>query len=70
MSIFCANPKVQFNYYEKEINLAIKKTLESGSYINGSEVQGLEEDFANFNGSKFCLGVSSGTSALEMVLRI
>ena len=69
MKILCANPQEQFNHYEKQIRKAIDDVLNSGNYINGSQVKGLEEDFANFNDSDFCLGVSSGTSALEMVLR-
>ena len=69
MKIFCANPREQFEEYKLQIEEIIKSTLESGVYINGTHVKGLEREFADYNNSRFSLGVSSGTSALEMVLR-
>ena len=69
MKILCANPKEQFKKYKGEIESAINKVVESGRYINGTQVEELEKEFAQFNSTTYCLGVSSGTSALEMVLR-
>ena len=69
MKIICTNPKEQFDRYEGNINSAISDVCNSGIYINGPQVKSLEEEFAQYNGSKYCLGVSSGTSALELVLR-
>ena len=69
MKNICANPREQFEEYKLQIEEIIKSTLESGVYINGTHVKGLEREFADYNNSRFSLGVSSGTSALEMVLR-
>lgn len=56
------------NYFslEKEINAAIKKVLNSGSFILGQEVDIFEQQFANFCSTKYCVGVDSGISALEL----
>ena len=69
MKILCTNPQEQFARYKNKINTAIKGVCKSGIYINGPNVTNLEKEFAQYNNSKYCLGVSSGTSALELVLR-
>lgn len=51
-----------------EIDLAIDKVLESGSYILGKEVEDFESSYAKFTESQFCIGVGSGLSALEIAL--
>lgn len=43
--------------------------LDSGWYILGKQVRTFETEFARFCGSSFCLGVASGTDALELALR-
>ena len=68
-SIPCANPQRQFSEQSDEINRAIKRVLDSGSYILGSEVEKFEEEFAAFMGSSQCIGVNSGTDALILSLR-
>ena len=45
---------------------ASDKIIRSGNYVFGTEP--FEEDFAEWNGNKHCIGVSSGTSALHMAL--
>jgi len=45
---------------------ASDKIIRSGNYVFGTE--SFEEDFAEWNGNKNCIGVSSGTSALHMAL--
>jgi len=52
-----------------ELEESFKKTLESGWYVLGPNVQNFEESFANFVGSKHCVGVASGLDALEIALR-
>jgi dTDP-4-amino-4,6-dideoxygalactose transaminase len=52
-----------------ELEESFKKTLESGWYILGANVQNFEESFADFIGSKYCIGVASGLDALELSLR-
>lgn len=69
MTIICANPKAQFDEHKKEINDAIAEVTSSGIFINGEKTKLLEHSFANFIGTKYSIGVSSGTAAIELVLR-
>lgn len=41
-----------------------KDILNSGWYILGTNVKSFEENFANYNSTKFCIGVASGLDAL------
>lgn len=47
----------------------IEEVVESGVFIGGKEVQSFEEEFANFCGARFAVGVASGTAALYLALR-
>lgn len=53
----------------REVDLAIKRVLEDGSFILGPDVQRFEEEFAAFCESCFAVGVDSGISALELGMR-
>ncbi len=55
--------------HEKEINLAIKKVVTSGWYVLGEEVKKFEESFAEFCGTKHCIGVANGLDALILLLK-
>jgi dTDP-4-amino-4,6-dideoxygalactose transaminase len=48
--------------YSEDLNFLINK----GNYILGEDVINFENKMAKYIGTKFCLGVSSGTSALEI----
>jgi len=50
------------------IDANIKRVLDHGRYINGPEVSELEERLADYTGTKYAVGVSSGTDALLMPL--
>ncbi len=67
--IACANPLAQFHSDKSEIEQAIHRVLESGSYILGSELSGLEQEFAAYIGTTHAIGVANGTDALELALR-
>jgi UDP-2-acetamido-2-deoxy-ribo-hexuluronate aminotransferase len=60
--------KQQYQSYKKEIDAAIQKVLDHGKYIMGPEVALLEEKLAEFVGVKHCVGVASGTDALQVSL--
>lgn len=53
-----------FEEYQK----AFKQTLESGWYILGKEVESFEQEYANYCGSRYCIGVASGLDALILAL--
>jgi dTDP-4-amino-4,6-dideoxygalactose transaminase len=64
-----ANPKAQYKVRAGEIESAIKKVLESGWYILGKETEAFEIEFARYLGTRFAVGVGSGTEALHLALK-
>lgn len=66
--ILCSNPKAQYLSYKSDIDAAISRVLDSGSYILGKEVLSLEEEFARYIGVAQGIGVGSGTEALHLAL--
>ena len=61
--------KSQFESISSEIMEAVDRVLVSGQFVGGEWVERFEEQFARFVGSKFAIGVGSGTAALELALR-
>ncbi|MCX6029718.1 MAG: DegT/DnrJ/EryC1/StrS family aminotransferase [Chloroflexi bacterium] len=60
--------KAQYHSIKTEIDEAVIRVLESSQFVLGKEVAAFEEDFAGYCGSKYALGVNSGTSALHLAL--
>jgi dTDP-4-amino-4,6-dideoxygalactose transaminase len=52
-------------YFAKDLSRAIKDS----AFILGPAVEEFERSFADYLGSKFCVGVSNGTDAIEMAIR-
>ncbi len=52
-------------YLEK----AVDRVFASGWYLLGNEVKSFEEEYANYIGSKNCIGVANGLDALRLILR-
>lgn len=52
----------------KEIREAINKVLESGWFILGEEVTNFEKEFSKYIGTKYGVGLSSGTDAIMISL--
>lgn len=59
----------QYKQYKYEIKLAINRVLASGIYAMGPETEAFEGEFAAYYQVPHCVGVSSGTEALEISLR-
>ena len=53
----------------EEIDEAVMRVLASGRYIGGAEVEAFEGAFADFCGTRHCVGVGSGLDALHLALR-
>lgn len=53
----------------EELNEVIAKVIDKGAFVGGPFLEEFEENFAKYTGTKYAVGVSSGTSALEIVLR-
>ena len=54
---------------EKELKQALNQVVDSGRYILGEQVTKFEEEFAAYCGTKYAVGVASGTDALELALK-
>lgn len=52
-----------------EIDAAVKRVLESGRYILGTEVDKFEERFADYCDAKHAIGVANGLDALWLCLK-
>jgi dTDP-4-amino-4,6-dideoxygalactose transaminase len=61
--------KSQFDSIRTEIMDAIDRVFVSGQFVGGEWVERFEEQFAQFVGSKYAIGVASGTAALELALK-
>ena len=64
------NLRTQYQSIKKEIDRAVKRVLASGNFILGENVAKFEKEFARFCGTKYAVGVASGTEALELALRV
>src|SRR5215472_5560326 len=64
-----ASPLAQYRAHHAQIQSAIGRVLESGTYILGAEVESFESAFADFCGGGHAIGVASGTDALILALK-
>ena len=55
--------------FRAELDIAIKRVLDSGWYILGKECQAFEQAFAAYCGVKHCVGVANGLDALNLIIR-
>lgn len=59
-----------FFKYQKEFEQKALDVLRSGWYVLGEEVSAFEQEFANYIGAKYCVGLASGLDALWMAFRV
>jgi dTDP-4-amino-4,6-dideoxygalactose transaminase len=59
----------QHTSIERELNEAFARVLGSSGFTLGAEVEGFEAEFAEYCETSYCVGVSSGTAALALMLR-
>lgn len=52
-----------------ELSAAVGRVVDSGWFLLGRELERFEEAFAAYCGTRHCVGVASGLSALELALR-
>lgn len=55
--------------YRAQINDVIQRTLDSGWYLNGQEITGFEQGFANYCNTQHAVGVANGLDALRLILK-
>ncbi len=66
--IACADPGASYRAHREEIDRAIARVLESGTYVGGEEVAAFELELARALGVRFAIGVGNGTDALRIAL--
>ncbi|HVS52015.1 MAG TPA: DegT/DnrJ/EryC1/StrS family aminotransferase [Opitutaceae bacterium] len=60
---------LQIRELRAELDPAIDRVLQHGQFILGPEVAAFEQAWAEFCGTRFAIGVGSGTDALQLILR-
>lgn len=55
--------------YADEIHEAVNRVVDSGWYLQGNENSEFEKDFAEYIGTKHCVGVANGLDALVWIFR-
>ena len=53
---------------EEELVAAAREAIRGARFIGGPEVDGFEQEFASYCGTKYCVGLSSGTDAVRFAL--
>lgn len=53
----------------EEINKAVTRVVNSGWYLQGKENERFEANYANFIGTKYCIGCGNGLDALIWIFR-
>ena len=69
MNIPLIDLTAQHRQLRNEINAAIQGILDRADFILGQDVHQFEEEFADYCGAKYAVGVDSGLSALKLSLR-
>ncbi|MDD7275238.1 MAG: DegT/DnrJ/EryC1/StrS family aminotransferase, partial [Treponema sp.] len=55
--------------YREELHEAVLRVTDSGWYLQGRETKIFESNYAQYIGTKHCIGVANGLQALELMFR-
>jgi dTDP-4-amino-4,6-dideoxygalactose transaminase len=55
--------------FEPELSQAIERVVGRGWFLLGEEVNAFEKEYAEYLGSKHCVGVANGLDALRLILK-
>ena len=69
MEIPFVDLKAQYRQIQDEVDPAVLAVMQRGDFVLGGAVTEFERAFADYCGVKYCVGVDSGYSALEMIVR-
>ena len=61
--------KAQYDSIRTEIDRAVRNVIDSTQFILGEEGKALEAEIASYCGTKYAVGVASGTDALKLALK-
>ena len=68
--------KVRYSYLKQQFSncedlwLKLKKFVSTGDFTLGKELEKFEKNFAKLIGSKYAVGVNSGTDSIKLSLRV
>jgi dTDP-4-amino-4,6-dideoxygalactose transaminase len=68
MSLPLVDLERQYRSIKDEIDAALLGAVASGQYVLGEELERFEQEFATYCGTRFCVGVGSGTAAIQLAL--
>jgi len=68
MTVPLLDLKAQYAVLRAEIDEAVKRVMESTTFIGGPEVKGLEEEIARYSQTKHAVACASGTDALLLAM--
>ncbi len=68
MNVPVAAPKLGYLAHKAELDQAYQRVMDSGWYILGEATKQFEVDFARFCGTRFAVGVATGTDAITLAL--
>ncbi|MHB8703190.1 MAG: DegT/DnrJ/EryC1/StrS family aminotransferase [Candidatus Tyrphobacter sp.] len=60
--------KAQYRLHRDVLLHAVEAVLEGANFIMGPDLQAFEQEFADYLGLQYCVGVGSGTAALRLGL--
>lgn len=60
--------QAQYRQINGEIEEAVNRVLAQATFILGPEVEAFEAEFAAYLGARFCVGVNSGTAAIQLAV--
>ncbi|MFQ5688372.1 MAG: DegT/DnrJ/EryC1/StrS family aminotransferase, partial [Candidatus Scalindua sp.] len=69
MNIPTCDLKRQYEQLKAELDNAVTGVFEKGIFVLGENVRLFEDEFADFCGTGFAVGVGSGTEALHLSLK-
>ena len=55
--------------FDPALSQAVQRVVSSGWYLLGEEATQFEKEYAEFCGTKYCIGVANGLDALRLVLK-
>lgn len=68
MAIGLSDVKAQYEWAKAEIDFAIQDVISSGYFIKGKWDKKFEDALATFYNVPYCIGIGSGTDALEIII--
>lgn len=54
--------------YQEDLQQVVSRVVKSGWYILGKEKEAFEEKYADYCGTKYCIGVGNGLDAIRLIL--